>query len=270
MSRSFFHRLVDRFRRLRPAGPHAAPVRSAALPEGLRIYAIGDVHGHADLLDRMASRIEADLARNPAQDARAVFVGDYIDRGPDSAGVIERLASGRFPLPFETLRGNHEDVLIGLLAAPVDALGASLEHWYQLGGLETLRSYGVDVGKAASGKSPDRMRRAFLDRFPEAHRAFLLTTRLSLTLGDYFLVHAGARPGVPLDVQSPEDLMWIREDCYRSDYDFGKVLVHGHTPRRAPENLPRRINVDTGAFKWGVLSAVALEADTRRFLSTRD
>ena len=269
MSRSFFHRLIDRFRRPL-AGSLQTPARSAALPEGLRIYAIGDIHGHADLLDLMAARIELDLTRYPARDARAVFVGDYIDRGPDSAGVIERLSSGRFPLPFETLRGNHEDVLIGALAASGEALGSALEHWYQLGGLETLRSYGVDIGKAARGKTPGRLRRAFLDRLPEAHRDFLLKTRLSLTLGDYFFVHAGARPGVPLDAQSPEDLMWIREDCYGSDYDFGKVLVHGHTPRRVPENLPRRINVDTGAFKWGVLSAVALEADTRRFVSTRD
>ncbi len=269
MSRSFFHRLIDFFRRPPAAGP-SAPVRSAALPGGLRIYAIGDIHGHADLLDLMAATIETDLVRNPAHDARAVFIGDYIDRGPDSAGVIERLASGRFPLPFETLRGNHEDVLMSALAASDDAVAAGLDHWYHIGGLETLRSYGVDVGKAARGKSPGRLRSALLDRLPETHQAFLRQTRLSLTLGDYFFVHAGARPGVPLDAQSPEDLMWIREECYGSDYDFGKVLVHGHTPRRRPEDLPRRINIDTGAFKWGVLSAVVLEAGTRRFLSTRD
>ena len=267
MGRNFFHRLIDRFRRPRPA-PMGVPARGAALPEGLRIYAIGDIHGHADLLDRMAGKIAADLDRDPPREARAVFVGDYVDRGPDSAGVIERLVACRFPIPFDTLRGNHEEVMMGALSAQGE--GAGMEHWCQIGGLDTLRSYGVDLGKAARGKSLGKLRKAFLDCFPEPHRAFVEKTRLSLIVGDYFFVHAGARPGVPLDAQSEEDMLWIREDCYGSTYDFGKVLVHGHTPHRAPENLARRINIDTGAFKWGVLSAVALEADTRRFLSTRD
>ena len=134
----------------------------------------------------------------------------------------------------------------------------------------TLRSYGIDLGKDASRKRSGKLHRQLLEVLPPSHRDFLESTRLSEVVGDYFFVHAGARPGVPLDRQDEADLLWIRDACYGAPERFDKVLVHGHTPRRRPENLPGRINVDTGAFKWGVLSCVALEGQERRFLSTGD
>lgn len=256
--------LLERLRDwLWPAAPASSPPPAAALRGGSRIYAIGDIHGEAGLLDRMAREIAADLARHPpARDALAVFLGDYIDRGPDSCAVVARLAARDFPLPFETLRGNHEDLMLRAL----EEAGAMAD-WCHTGGIETLRSYGLDVDKAKGPKALGRLRLALLDVLPPGHRTFLEATRLSITRGDYCFVHAGARPGVPLDRQDPRDLMWIRDECYGSSHDFGKVLVHGHTPRKRPENLPRRINIDTGAFKWGVLTAVVLDGDARRFVS---
>ena len=194
-----------------------------------------------------------------------MFVGDYVDRGPDSAGVIERLVQGRFPTPIVTLRGNHEDMMMRALAHSGD-----MEHWCDMGGLETIASYGIDVARGARGKGLGKLRKDLIERMPETHRAFLAETKLSFEAGDYFFVHAGARPGVPLDRQVETDLLWIREEFSGSDFDFGKAIVHGHTPHRRPENEPRRINVDTGAFKWGALTCVALEGTSRRFISTRE
>ena len=236
----------------------------AAVPQGLRVYAIGDIHGYSNLLESLAREIEADLQRHRPDQAVAVFLGDYVDRGPDSAGVIERLVHGRFPTPIVTLRGNHEDMMMRALAYAGD-----MEHWCYSGGIETMASYGTDITNAAHGRGLGKVRRDFLDRFPEAHHAFLAQTKLFYAVGDYFFVHAGVRPGVPLDRQLDTDLLWIRDEFFRSDYDFGKVIVHGHTPRRHPESEPRRINVDTGAFQTGVLTCVALEGTTRRFLSAR-
>ena len=265
MSLSLLRRIIDALGFSAPARPGAEPPQP--LPQGLRIYAIGDIHGFTDLLDRMVGRIEADLAHRRPDQALAVFLGDYIDRGPDSAGVIDRLVRRDVPIPFETLRGNHEDLMLKALADP-----GAMADWYGTGAAETLRSYGVDPDRPGPGpgKGLGRLRKQLLDRLPAAHRDFLERTRLSYGAGDYAFVHAGARPGIPLDRQDPADLMWIRQECYGSTYDFGKVLVHGHTPRRRPENHARRINVDTGAFKWGVLSCAVLEGTTRRFLSTRD
>jgi serine/threonine protein phosphatase 1 len=237
--------------------------KSASAPEGLRIYAIGDVHGRSDLLDALAKRIEADLATAPG-DVVTVFLGDYVDRGGDSAGVIERLAQGDFPTPYHTLRGNHEEVLLKFFEEP-----AVLESWRKFGGLETLHSYGVDVFDVMRGMGYDRARDELAARMPEAHRAFLQETILSVDYGDYFFCHAGVRPDVPLELQTPQDLLWIREEFLRFRGSFEKVVVHGHTPVPEPEMLAGRINVDTGAFATSILTAVALEGTSRRLLSTK-
>ena len=266
MSRSILHRLWSYLRSApSPELVQAPSGKPSALPDGHRIYAIGDVHGLSDLLGRLADRIAADLDRRPVRHGRAIFLGDYIDRGPDSRGVIDKLARGDFPVPFETLRGNHEDLMLRALARP-DAM----PDWCACGGIETLQSYGIDVGKEAARRRSGRLHRQLLEVLPDGHQAFLQRTQLSLVAGDYFFVHAGARPGVPLDRQDEADLLWIRDACYKAPGRFDKVLVHGHTPRRRPENLPGRINVDTGGFKWGVLSCVVLEGQERRFLSTED
>jgi len=241
------------------ASARRAPV---SLPEGLRVYAIGDVHGRLDLLETLAFQIAADLTDAP-QAALTVFLGDYVDRGPDSAGVLDMLAARDFPTEFLALRGNHEEVMLHFLE---DA--EVLEAWRNFGGLETLRSYGIDVLPAMRGQGYEDMRLRLLEALPPLHLQFLRETSHSTSFGDYFFCHAGARPGTPLDEQDPGDLLWIREEflAFRGGWD--KVVVHGHTPVAEPELLSNRINVDTGAFASSILTAVVLEGSQRRILST--
>ena len=227
----------------------------------MRIYAIGDVHGRDDLLGDLARRIEAELAAQPIK-AVAVLVGDYVDRGPQSAGVLERLAGGRFPAPVTALRGNHEEMLLQFLEDP-----ATLSEWRRNGGLETLRSYGVDVVAAMRGEAFAEARKALLAALPATNLQFLREARLSVSYGDYFFCHAGVRPGVALENQRAEDLMWIRDGFRRCERPFGKVVVHGHTPVAAPEVRANRINIDTGAFATSVLTCLVLEGTERRFLT---
>ena len=236
---------------------------SAPSPEPDRLYVIGDIHGRADLLDRMIAAIADDLAARPAADSLVVTVGDYVDRGPDSRGVIERLLGNPFPTRYIALKGNHEELLHGFLLNPEVAA-----HWRRLGGLETMQSYGVAVGEVMRGKGYLEAARALATAIPAAHFDFLAALRTSLTVGKYFICHAGVRPGVPLGRQAEEDLLWIRDEFLNSRADFGKIVVHGHTPAEQPELLPNRINVDTGAFMTGRLTCAVLDADGVRFLST--
>lgn len=245
-------------------GRQDQPQRAAQLPEGLRVYAIGDIHGCAHLLDDLHGQIERDLRARPPADVRIVYLGDYIDRGPDSAGVLERLAQ---PPPAGIgrvlLKGNHEDMLGNFLADP--KLGSA---WRQLGGLETLLSYQVDVneilGRIGFGGLAAELER----RMPPSHLQVLSNLQTSVTFGDYFFCHAGVRPGVLLDRQNPHDLMWIRHEFLHSSHDFGKTVVHGHSPVERPEVRPNRIDIDTGAYATGHLTALVLEGADRRFLST--
>ena len=238
-----------------------SPPAAAAAPQGMRIYAVGDVHGRDDLLSDVARRIEADLAAEPRK-AVTVFIGDYVDRGPQSAAVIERLAGGRFPTPVSALRGNHEEMFLQFLEDP-----ATLSEWRRNGGLETLRSYGVEVVAAMRGEAFVEARKALLAALPATHLQFLREARLSVSYGDYFFCHAGVRPGVALENQRAEDLMWIRDGFLRFERPFGKVVVHGHTPVAAPEVRANRINIDTGAFATSVLTCLVLEGTERRFLT---
>ena len=233
----------------------------APQPEPGRLYVIGDIHGRADLLDRMIGEIGNDLAARPVADSLVVTVGDYIDRGPNSRGVIERLLANPFPARFVPLKGNHELLLEGFLLNPEVA-----GHWRRLGGLETMQSYGVPVGDMMRGREYLAAARALAQAIPAAHFDFLGALRTSLTVGKYFICHAGVRPGVPLDRQSEEDLLWIRDEFLDSRTDFGKIVVHGHTPAEKPELLPNRINVDTGAFMTGRLTCAAIDADGVRFI----
>lgn len=229
----------------------------------MRVYAIGDIHGCSDLLDRMVQAIGADLATHPAHDALTVTLGDYIDRGPDSRGVLDRLARNPFPTAYLALKGNHEQLLSTFLTDP-----SVMGHWRELGAIETLKSYGVSAGALMPARDYSKAAAAFRDALPLEHLQFLSQLKLSFDAGSYFLCHAGIRPGVPFDRQSEEDLLWIREDFLDSRIDFGKVVVHGHTPVDQPEILPNRINIDTGAFFTGRLTCVALEGASRRFFST--
>jgi diadenosine tetraphosphatase ApaH/serine/threonine PP2A family protein phosphatase len=229
--------------------------------ESTRIYAIGDIHGRLDLLERAIAAIRRDVdAHGPA--ALTVTLGDYIDRGPSSRGVLDRLVANPFPTPYVALRGNHDDFLTAFLADP--AVGV---HWVQQGGLETLCSYGVPVRRLMVGKSLEAAANHLRAALPAAHVSFLRSLRASLSHGKYFLCHAGVRPGVPLGSQNEEDLLWIRDEFLNSRTEFGKIVVHGHTPMREPEVLPNRINIDTGAFATGRLTCVVLDDNGHRFLN---
>ncbi len=236
----------------------------AKLPEGLRVYAIGDVHGRDDLLAEAHVKIAADLVARPVDDHRLIHLGDYVDRGPNSAAVIERLVRAMDDdARVLCLKGNHEQMLLEFLDHPVDG-GPT---FFSNGGLATLTSYGLPPDSHFFGnrdmiEAGDRLAAAM----PAAHRAFLDFLGLSATFGDFFFCHAGVRPGVPLDRQEAHDLTWIRGAFLNSDVDFGKVVIHGHTPVDRPEIKTNRIDIDTGAVFSGVLTTIALEGAELRFL----
>jgi serine/threonine protein phosphatase 1 len=229
------------------------------LPAGRRIYAIGDVHGRADLLAQIHRRIEIDLDLHPVSDPLLVCLGDYVDRGADSAGVIDLLlkpAPGG--IPRVALMGNHEALMLRFLtdesAAPV---------WFANGGDATLDSYGVDPML-----SYDRARRELQRRLPGRHRELLESLPLSHEEGDYFFVHAGVRPGVELGLQRREDLLWIRGEFLHSEADHGKVVVHGHSISAEPELRANRIGIDTGAYASDRLTCLVLEGRRQTFFAT--
>lgn len=234
----------------------------ARLPPGLRVYAIGDIHGRVDLLDQLHGMIEADLGTAPEKSV-IVYLGDYVDRGPDSAAVIERLCRPRLGGKVETvaLLGNHEDLLLQFLDAPY---GANL--WLTNGGDATLRSYKVKV--PASFDELLLTQRALLHAIPRHHKTFLASLTEQVVFGDYLFVHAGIRPGLPLDRQSREHRIWIRDLFLDSEADHGLVVVHGHTIVHEVEWRTNRIGVDTGAYTTGRLTALVLEGGERRLLQT--
>jgi serine/threonine protein phosphatase 1 len=224
----------------------------------MRLYAIGDVHGCAALLADVHERIAADLRERPAG-YRIIHLGDYADRGPDSAGTIGRLAQ----MTAEDdrvicLRGNHDQLLMDFLTDPLRAADLFLSN----GGDATLASYGVPVG----AYDPEELSAELNRLLPPADRAFLFALPLSAGFGDYFFVHGGIRPGVPLEAQVPADLLWIRQEFLLDRRDHGVVVVHGHTPAEEPEVKPNRINIDTGAVFGGPLTCLVLEEAEHRFL----
>ena len=228
-----------------------------------RLYVIGDIHGRADLLDRMIAAIGRDFAAAPRADSLTVTVGDYIDRGPDAKGVIDRLAQNPFPTEFLGLKGNHEAMLARFLEEPSVA-----EQWRRFGGVETLHSYGIDVGGVMRGRDYAEAAEALMAALPPAHVAFLASLRTSLFAGRYFVCHAGVRPGVPLPRQQEDDLLWARDGFLDSRADFGKIVVHGHSIAEEPQVRRNRIGIDTGAFASGTLTCLVLHGDEVGFLQT--
>jgi serine/threonine protein phosphatase 1 len=231
------------------------------LDQPARIYAIGDIHGRLDLLEATTAAIRRD-AQNREGAAVTVTVGDYVDRGPQSREVIERLQANPFDMPYVALRGNHESLFESFLIDP--AVG---EHWRRLGGLETLVSFGVPVRDVMVGRGYEEASQRLEAAMTKEHRSFFASLRNSFVSGRYVFCHAGVRPGIPLERQSEKDLMWIREEFLNSAMDFGKVVVHGHTPVAEPEIRRNRINIDTGAFATGRLTCVVLEGMHARILS---
>jgi serine/threonine protein phosphatase 1 len=231
----------------------AAP---ATLPPGERVYAIGDVHGCLDRLVALHEAIAEDIAARPAENTTLVHLGDYVDRGCDSAQVIDWLIN-RPPVPADNivnLMGNHELMMLSAVAG-LDPEAAGL--WMVNGGADSLLSWGISCAVAPA---------QWATRIPRQHLIFLRDLALSHRIGPYLFVHAGIRPGVPLDQQSRQDLLWIREPFLSSQDDHGAVIVHGHTPKREPVVLANRIAIDTGAVLGGDLTCVVLEADMLGFL----
>ena len=234
-----------------------------AFPQGERAYAIGDIHGCHDHLRRLLDAIRQDVEARPVDRVTLVYLGDYVDRGPNPKDTLT-LAGSDLPWVGETvrLRGNHEEMMLRFLAEP--AFGQA---WRQYGGLTTLASYGVDVRAVQVGREFDTAARRLAEALPEGHRQLLANLPASHTIGDYFFCHAGVRPGVPLDRQDPYDLCWIRDEFLSCEEDHGKVIVHGHSPVDAVAILRHRINVDTGAYATHKLSAVAIDAAGPRAIS---
>ena len=228
----------------------------ASIPRGVRVYAVGDIHGRVDLLADVLAKIDRSDAQNPNSRAIEVFLGDYIDRGPDSFTVLEQLIWRSRFRSIIFLRGNHEAIFLDFLRNP-----AGLTQWQRIGGRETLMSYGLRPPLNPTFKQQTELAVALARNLPRSHRYFLETLQSSFVCGDFFFAHAGVRPGVSLPAQQEEDLLWIREAFLEYTGDFGKIVVHGHTPVREPELRPNRINIDTGAYATGRLTCFLFEQD---------
>jgi serine/threonine protein phosphatase 1 len=250
-----------RSRRQAPEGPPQIAGRAPRTPPDTRIYAVGDIHGRDDLLASLHARIEQH-ARDFGGRRVLVYVGDYVDRGPDSAGVIDRLVNN--PLSgFETvhLAGNHEAFLLDFLENPQEG-----SIWMMNGGEATCESYGIDFWSLEGEDRFAALNAALKTKIPDSHRRFLDSLRLRHEEGDYLFVHAGIDPERPPDDQDDYDLMWIREPFLYSRRDFGRVVVHGHTPVDRPEERANRIDIDTGAVYGGRLTALVLQDETRDYI----
>jgi serine/threonine protein phosphatase 1 len=239
--------------------------RGPSVPQGTRVYVVGDVHGCIDLLTAMHRLILADAERHDVPRRVVVYLGDYIDRGPDSKGVVDLLI--KTPLPgFEAvhLKGNHEQALLDFL----DDIAIGPD-WFSFGGVATLASYGLTAPENVF--DPEQLlatQAALRARLEGGHLAFFRGLKLGHFEGDFLMVHAGLRPGVPIDAQVENDVLWIRDAFLSSEENFGVIVVHGHTIAPFPEIRPNRIGIDTGAFHTGRLTCVVLQDTEIDFLQT--
>lgn len=240
----------------------------ARAPDGVRLYAIGDVHGRLDLLAAMHRGIAAEISKERPADWRVVHLGDYVDRGPASKGVIDFLIEVRKRDPrYLMLAGNHDIGFLDFLDAPEpDGL------FMRYGGIQTAQSYGVALpqGSAWFGRSEAALRQghaALVEAVPKTHVDFLRSLPFSLTFGDFFFCHAGIRPGVALEEQDTQDLMWIRDVFHNHPGLYPKIVVHGHTPVPEAEVMANRVNVDTLAWQSGNLTALVVDGADKRILA---
>lgn len=256
----------NRLRRLFSARPRVT-VTTAQVPDGVRVYAIGDIHGRLDLLQRLHDKIAADAATATAMRRIVVYLGDYVDRGLNSREVVDFLLDQ--PLAsFESvhLRGNHDQQLLDFLTQP--ATGAL---WLRYGGDATLYSYGIRFPESGPKLMQLQIMSAQLkETIPARHLAFFDGLKLTYELGDFLFVHAGIHPEKTMEQQTLEDMLWIRDEFLESDFDLGKVVIHGHSVTERPEIRDNRIGVDTGAVFSNTLTCLVLEANSQRFLSTRE
>lgn len=253
-------KLLNKWRRINP------PLLDPSIPVGQRIYSIGDIHGRVDLLRIMHSKI-VDDAQSAGEKSwnKIVYLGDYIDRGLHSKPVIDELLSDNMQ-KFERvfLKGNHEQAMLEFLDD--DRIGPE---WFKVGGLTTIVSYGISIpANLTSGQKIEYIWHELHEKVPPAHLSFLKSLKLSFESGDYFFAHAGVKPGVALDRQSSDDLLWIREEFLKAKHFGGKTIVHGHSLRKKPDIQDYRIGIDTGAYATNVLTCLVLEGNTQRFLQT--
>jgi len=246
--------------------------REARAPQGVRLYAIGDVHGRLDLLAAMHAHIATEIERDGVADWRAVHLGDYVDRGPDSKGVIDLLIAARQRDQRNILlAGNHDVGFLDFIDHP-DPDGLFIRY----GGVQTAQSYGVDlsgIGHGVVAWATNALRSGHADLLravPQGHVDFLRSLGFSATLGDFFFCHAGIRPGIPLEKQDRQDLIWIREAFHAHRDLYPKVIVHGHTPQPQAEVLPNRVNVDTLAHESGRLTALVVDGTAKTILSVME
>jgi serine/threonine protein phosphatase 1 len=234
----------------------------ARISAGTRVYAIGDIHGRLDLLERMHELIDSETARDRPEERVVVHLGDYVDRGPESAGVLEFLRDKvRSDTGIIALAGNHDQGFLDFLRH------GELESLFPgNGGTATSHSYGV-TADFTTAQAAKRTSAALGKAVPDSHKAFLRSLPAKAEFGDFFFCHAGVRPNVPLDKQAIRDLLWIRYEFLDWPHLFEKVIVHGHTPHGEPEVLPNRVNVDTAAYMSGILTALVIEGSEKRFLT---
>ena len=237
---------------------------AARVPQGTRVYAIGDIHGRLDLLDQLLFRIEADDRTRGGAKSQLVFLGDLVDRGPNSAGVVQRaLELKRSGAAVRFLMGNHEEVFLKTLGGSMEAL----RFFVKIGGRATILSYGFDETEY-NRLHFEELLPELIARVPQEHVAFLKSFEDRIAIGDYLFVHAGIRPRVPIEEQTGGDLRWIRSEFLDFRGDHGAVVVHGHTITDEVEERANRIGIDTGAFASGRLTALGLEGGERWYLST--
>lgn len=243
----------------RPSPPPPLP----AVPTGARYYVIGDIHGRLDLYEALIAAIEAEIAATDHLDMRVVLLGDLVDRGPDSAGVIERTRQWQQARNVRVLAGNHEEMFLTAFQKP-----EALRHFLKHGGFETLLSYGFSRQQLAK-LSLEEIFERLPQVIPQSARDYVAAFETMIKAGDYVFVHAGIDPGVPLAEQQRSDLLWIRDRFLRHEGPLEKVVVHGHTIFDRVMDCGNRIGIDTGAFRSGVLTALVLEGDQRRILQAR-
>jgi serine/threonine protein phosphatase 1 len=258
--------LLGKFRKrpaVAPRGQSSNDVSYSPELAGLRLVAVGDIHGRTDLLAELHGRLDLETRKSGRPAPIEIYLGDYIDRGPHSRQVVDALIARQRQRHIICLMGNHERMLLRALSEP----GAVME-WLHYGGEDTLRSYGLGAGdlRGAAERDPSLVCRVMRELIPREHVVFLSRLALRFPIGGFLFVHAGIRPGVPLRDQREQDLLWIREGFIDSTADHGFVVVHGHTPVRAPEFLRNRINLDTGAVYTGQLTGLLISDDELSFV----
>lgn len=231
------------------------------VPAGERVYAVGDVHGRRDLLAKLVEAIEQDDAEAGAAQTTVVMLGDLVDRGPESAGVVDLVRQWQRQRNVRVLGGNHEEMFLKSFTS-----AEMMRHFLRHGGRETVHSYGVDQSALSQAQSIEEMQQMIADAVPQADRDYIAGFEDMIRIGDYLFVHAGIDPAIDLAEQRVQDLRWIREPFLSFSEPHGLVVVHGHTISDEPEDRGNRIGIDTGAYASGRLTALVLEGAHRRYI----